>query len=409
MCLVGLFAAAGAGAQEILTAGTDFPLKLTRTPGGNLLLAESGTGDNDGRVSLLSMWGDRFTLLAGLPSAINVEGGGEPNGPSGVAQAHTTLYVVLGSGDAIGAVAPPRAIPNPDGPSSPLFSSLLRARFDPVPDGIREGFELGAAQLRQLADGLDVEIENDSGERVELSLLFDYRDLERDPITGVRPANPFAAAVAGSLTPADLAELGFVSLPLADANFLARLAPRSPLGRRLEERSSVYLVDASANTVNRVDPVSGRSRVIARIPPLPNPLFPNLGGPVVDPVPTSVRVRSDGSLLVSLLSGFPFGTGVAQVLRVDPATGAVTPFITGLTTATDVIEVGGAIYVLEFSTNFLARAPGRILRFTAPDAQPTVLVGGLISPAGMEYDPTSGALFVSETFTGRIVRVPLQP
>jgi hypothetical protein len=95
------------------------------------------------------------------------------------------------------------------------------------------------------------------------------------------------------------------------------------------------------------------------------------------------------------------------VLLLDPATGAFTPFITGLTVATDVLEANGAIFVLEFSTNFLGMAPGRVLRFTAPNAAPTVVVGGLISPSAFEYDPFRNELLVSETFTGRIVRVPL--
>jgi hypothetical protein len=36
-----------------------------------------------------------------------------------------------------------------------------------------------------------------------------------------------------------------------------------------------------------------------------------------------------------------------------------------------------------------------------------VVVGGLISPSAFEYDPFRNELLVSETFTGRIVRVPL--
>ncbi|MGH7681899.1 MAG: hypothetical protein ACRENN_07925 [Candidatus Eiseniibacteriota bacterium] len=56
-------------AQHVLNAGAQRPYKATRTPGGNFLLAEAGTGANDGRVSLLSVWGDRFKLLGGLPSA----------------------------------------------------------------------------------------------------------------------------------------------------------------------------------------------------------------------------------------------------------------------------------------------------------------------------------------------------
>jgi hypothetical protein len=397
-----LFAAT---AQSILTAGTESPFKLARTPGGNFLLAEAGSGENDGRVTLLSLWGDQFPLLSGLPSAINFQG--HAAGPTAVAQAQTTIYVVMGAGDQIDGPQPPRVIPSADGPSSPIFSSVLRARFDPVPDAIRVGFELAGANIQRLADGHEVSLENEAGERVELLLLADFRDLQPDPVTTVRESNPFAAAIAGSLTPADLAELGFVGLSLADANFLASLVPESALGRRLEERSKVYVVDASMNTINELDADTGRWRVLVRFPPVQNPLFPNLGGPVTDSVPTGIWVLEDGDLLVSFLTGFPFAAGVASVMRVDAETGTATPFITGLTTTTDVLQVGGVTYVLEFSTNFLAGAPGRLLRFASPTAEPTVIAEGLIGAAGLAYEPTRNELLVSEAFTGRILRVAL--
>jgi hypothetical protein len=324
-----------------------------------------------------------------------------------VAQAHTTVFIVMGVGDAIGDGDAPRQFANPNGPASPLLTSVLRARFVPVPDGIREGFTLGAADRRQLADGREVVLENDSGERVELLLLADLPEYEPDPVLNVRQGNPFAAEVAGSLLQQDLVELGFSRLTIATANRRAQLDPTSPLGRRLEERSALYVADAGMNTIDAINLATGRRRVLARIPPLANPLFPGLGGPFTDAVPTGVHLRADGKLLVSVLSGFPFATGNSRVLLLDPATGAFTPFITGLTVATDVLEANGAIFVLEFSTNFLGMAPGRVLRFTAPNAAPTVVVGGLISRSAFEYDPFRNELLVSETFTGRIVRVPL--
>jgi len=398
--------ATGLDAQpSVLTGGLDTPFKLATTPGGNFLVAESGTGANDGRVSLLSRFGARFTLLAGLPSGVTPEGGAL--GPTAVADAHRTLYVVIGEGDALGASPPPVQVPNPDGISSPIFSSLLRARFDPVPDGIREGFELSAADVQSLADGREVALANDSGETVELLLLADFRDLAPDPFLSVRQSNPFAAAWAGSLTPADLAELGFAGTSVAAANALARLDPDSPLGRRLAERSRVYVVDAGMNTVVEVHAVTGRWQVLTRLPPQPNPLFPGLGGPVGDAVPTGIHLRADGDLLVTTLPGFPFAAGAAKVFRIDPDTGAFTPHVEGLTSATDVTEVHGAIYVLEISTDLLAGAPGRLVRIASPGAAPEVVAAPLIGPAGMTYDPIGDQLVVSEAFTGRVLLVPL--
>jgi hypothetical protein len=53
-------------------------------------------------------------------------------------------------------------------------------------------------------------------------------------------------------------------------------------------------------------------------------------------VPDSIHLFR-GQFLVTLLSGFPFPPDVAQVRTVDPHTGGDEPFITGLTSAIDVL------------------------------------------------------------------------
>ena len=408
LALVALaLAAARLDAQSVLTAGTKTPFKLTRTLGGNFLLAEGGTGANDGKVTLVSLWGSRYNLLTGLPSGLTEEGAAL--GPTAVADAHATLYITIGEGDVQGPSAhPPAQIPNPNGPSSPLFSSVIRARFTPVPDGIRTGFQLSSDDIASLTDGNEITLHNDGGETVELLVLADFRDFVPDPVLVSRQSDPFGAAVVGSLTAADLTELGYTGT-IADANFFAQLNPGSPLGVRLEERSVVYVADAGMNTIVQVSASTGRAKVLTRFDLVANPLFPNLGGPASDPVPTSVSVRADGSLLVTTLGGFPFATGTSTVWSVDPSTGAKTPWIQGLTRATNVLEVGGAIYVLEVSTDLLAGAPGRLLRFDSPTAAPTVALAGLIGPTGLAYDPYRNELIVSETFTGVVKRIPLTP
>ena len=180
MMAIVAFTAAGLGAQSILFSGAQSPFKLTRTPGGNFLLADSGTGANDGSVSLLSLWGDRFNLLSGLPSGVVPEG--DHLGPTAVADAQSTIYIVVGEGDVTGeAAAPGEQVPNPVGLSSPIFSSVIRARFDPVPDGIRTGFQLSAADIASLADGNEITLTNVAMEHVQLLLLVDFRDLVPDP------------------------------------------------------------------------------------------------------------------------------------------------------------------------------------------------------------------------------------
>ena len=115
---------------------------------------------------------------------------------------------------------------------------------------------------------------------------------------------------------------------------------------------------------------------IVRFAPLPNPGVP--GPPVFDAVPTSVRIYGN-QLLMSLLTGFPFVPGLASVLTVDPETGAVGPFINGLTSVTDVLwrDRGSGrsqFLALEFSVNqsLDPAPPGRLLRFDTPAAEVAV-------------------------------------
>jgi DNA-binding beta-propeller fold protein YncE len=67
--------AAGAKAQSTtFTGGLKAPTKVILSPGGNLIVAETGTAMMDGRISLIELTGARRTLIDGLPSAINLGG-----------------------------------------------------------------------------------------------------------------------------------------------------------------------------------------------------------------------------------------------------------------------------------------------------------------------------------------------
>jgi hypothetical protein len=130
--------------------------------------------------------------------------------------------------------------------------------------------------------------------------------------------------------------------------------------------------------------------------------------PVVDAVPDSVRAYGN-QLLVTFLTGFPFSNGDAKVLLVDPATGATAPFISWLNSAIDIVyRPRGAgehpqFFVLEYSTNFLAGAPGRILDYTQPVGK--VVVDGLNAPTSLALDSTAGKLYISSRTDGKIMQV----
>jgi len=75
-----------------VTTGLREPLGTTLTNQGNLLVSETGTpATGSGRISIIDSSGNRRTLLAGLPSAINDVS--EPSGPAGLFIRGRTLYV----------------------------------------------------------------------------------------------------------------------------------------------------------------------------------------------------------------------------------------------------------------------------------------------------------------------------
>ena len=124
-------------------------------------------------------------------------------------------------------------------------------------------------------------------------------------------------------------------------------------------------------------------------------------------MPASVRVAGD-DFVVSLLTGFPFGAGAANVLRVSRATAAVTTVATGLQTAVDVLPLGGTtdqFYVVEYSGNFLAGGPGRVVRDDAARGTKLVMADNLRTPTHLAVDTHTGDLFVTENSGGRILRI----
>lgn len=171
-----------------------------------------------------------------------------------------------------------------------------------------------------------------------------------------------------------------------------------------------FLVSNSgANAVLRVDS-EGNVSPYAIFEDRENPLFPTMGGPTMNQVPTGMVVGPDGAVYLTTLTGFPFPTGEALVYRLDDANGdgdaldagETTVYAEGLTTATDLaFDEDGDLLVSEFSTNMLAGAPGRIVRVSDGDIE--VVASGLISPTGILVQ--DGSIIVSQEFTGLVTDV----
>ncbi|QPC83955.1 ScyD/ScyE family protein [Phototrophicus methaneseepsis] len=113
----------------------------------------------------------------------------------------------------------------------------------------------------------------------------------------------------------------------------------------------LYVADAAANDLLRVDPMSGEVELVAVFDALPG-VFPQPfrnNELVADPVPTGVAFDSAGNIFVSFLSGAPFIPGNAKVVQVAQD-GTVADFAPGLTMLTDLITgPDGMLYATQFS------------------------------------------------------------
>ena len=290
-----LLAGSQASAQCLeLISGLRQPLGTALTNQGNLLVSENGTIPPDsGRISLVDPSGNRRTLLDGLPSAISDVG--EPSGPHGIFMRGRTLYVAIGTGD-VGRPGPfpGTTIPNPDPISSPIFSSFWP--FTSAPTARRKPADLPLhwPTSRRSRVARRSRSSNGGSDKLTIRMVADFPDYVPSPLPffadNVQLSNPFGLVQAGD---------------------------------------HLYVTDGGRNLVWQVDRSNGSFSTLAVFPPIPNPLFPTFGGPLLQAVPTGIAY-SGGQLLVTLFRGFPFPPGTSTVQQVDPLNGGQTAFITGL-------------------------------------------------------------------------------
>lgn len=361
---------------SVVAAGLQAPTKIIAATGNDFLIAEAGFGPNMGRISILDPGtGQVRTLVSGLPSGFSPPNG-DPSGPSGLALQGNTLFATIGLGDAVVAgPLPGTQIPNPT-PSSPLFSSVLAFRLTRHGSVLNAGFTMTPADQSALKSNSSTTLYNANGDQLAIRLVADFPDYLPEPVPGalanVRQSNPFGVAAIDNL---------------------------------------LYVPDASSNNLRVVNANTGAYQTLSNFAPLPNSLFP-FGPPVVEAVPNSIRRFGDG-LIVTLLSGFPFPPGGAQGLAIDPVTGTQTTLITGLTAAIDMTPVKHqgrlALLTLEFSTNMLLPqpAPGRLSIYQPPYSTPSVVAECLITPTSMALDKANSHAYVTEIFTGRVIKVTL--
>lgn len=348
-----------------LLSGLRLPVGSTLTDHGRLLIGESGDGSaGSGRISIVDQNGMRRTLIDGMPSGhADV---GDPSGPSGLFMQGRSLFVAIGTGDTgVLGPRPGTTLVNLKGPSSPIFHSVLAMYFSAGTEARTTGFTMTPADQQALANGRLVWL-HDS----RWNFLF------------IRVVTKFP---------------GFVPTPLPDVP--DNISVSNPFGIVGLGRS-LYVSDGGRNLTWKVDRLSGAASAFATFPNIPNPLFPHVGGPFQQAVPTGITVEHD-KVLASLFRGAPFATGTSTIEQIDSRTAAHAPLISGLTTAIGVIPLHGRQHrylVLEMSASgpFFS-GPGTVLRFDDPAGPPTKVADCLAAPTSMTLDRGAGILYVTES------------
>lgn len=191
-------------------------------------------------------------------------------------------------------------------------------------------------------------------------------------------------------TTADLWAFELANNPDATANIESH-----PYDIAAGEDGKLYVADAAANDLLRVNPQTGEVQLVAVFEGLPG-VFPSPtrnGEMITDPVPTGVTFGANGEIYVSLLSGAPFIPGSAKVVQVAED-GTVSDFALGLTMLTDLATgPDGLLYATQFGV-FTQEGPvpnsGAILRIRE-DGTAEVVVDGLPFVTSIDFNDAGDA------------------
>lgn len=175
-----------------------------------------------------------------------------------------------------------------------------------------------------------------------------------------------------------------------------------PYGIAAGPDGMLYVADAGANDVLRVDPATGDVSLVTVFDGVPG-MFPNDmrdGAQENDPVPTGITFAPDGDLRVSFLPGFPPVPGSAKVVSVT-TDGETSDVAEGLTVVTDLQAApDGTLYAVqlaEFGEQGPVPMTGRVLRIDGSDA--TEVLSGLSFPTAIAFGP-DGAAYVTVNGVG---------
>lgn len=188
--------------------------------------------------------------------------------------------------------------------------------------------------------------------------------------------------------------------------------------------TGALVVDAAANDLLHVAP-DGSIELVAKFPVAPNPLFPTIGGPTVQAVPTSIAIGPDGAWYVAELRGFPFaapshvwriaaGTRNASC-AIGATTGACTDWASGLRHVVGLaFGPDGNLYASQYGPGpgpaILPgwSTPGSVVRIDVTTRAVTTIYSGLEAPGGLALS-REGEIYVTNRSTsseaGQVLRV----
>lgn len=317
--LILFFLSANPSIAQPYAANLSTPIGLEVDDQGWLWVAEVGTGNNDGRVSVVTPDGQVHTALEGLGSV-------------------------------------------------------------PEADGVAGSYHL------ELIDGF-LYITNGMG-----TVTPDGYLLRIDPTSFAPGGNPLSTTAIDTV-----ANIGaFASANGIMENNVYDIEPGL--------NGDLFLADAGANTIFKIDGQTSELSIFATLAPTPNPT--TVGPPVIDAVPSKL-VFDGEQLFVSTFSGFPFLEGMAQIYAIN-MDGEVSVFSEGLTLITDMMidPVDGSLLALQMGLFDLAGGfvpeTGSLVKVTETGLDS--LITGLLLPSGMHM-AADGDIFIS-SLAGLIFKMP---
>lgn len=185
-----------------------------------------------------------------------------------------------------------------------------------------------------------------------------------------------------------------------------------PFHSTWDAAGNIYVADAGANAILKWDKATGAISIVKSFERTPNPL--PFGPPVVDPVPTKILRKADGSFYVCQLTGFPFVPGSAKVYNLTAA-GDLSVHAEGFTCLTDMNfdPKDNNLCVLQFgefgqvdtTLNFKI-GTAAVIKLLPNGQRQTIVTGiGGLAPS-FNFDG-KGGVYVTDLVFGQVLRFDL--